>query len=514
MEKFIKMMEMKWSSLSLDENRTVMIENRAIEGSKKIVFAFFELESSIRENVSFLLEKGETNDVLRAVFAAFARHRPSVICSRDPGLLSLLRNRGMETNGTTLKMTFPDNVVKIKDEYVPLVLLLNRYFEDKARSLIDDEKQMKEPEQNVVFDSTYGGYRQCGSDSRTCLLHVCRGCHKTNASLACDECSYTFYCGVRCALDNEELHSDECESFCEHCDNAFEVDLKSGEVFAFKGTDAVAVFNRQDAGYVYNGLKGVVDMKRCGGSNNDSYMVKLYSVENSCDDIPVDPVWICEKYIVPEDKIHFTVSEFARIQSNLVRMTSTALIEDVDTSEKDFETFLSHVEDSIVSGESHVEKGEYEIATEKYDKTLVALKRFDVRMISCTDEKDTISRFVRLKNAVASLLSSRASCFVMSYIDFGKVESKLHRAIRECHIGLEGKEHIKSDVVETLEYWIDQARKNIPAKEDGDEDIPAKEDHDEIEDTPIGDTKKESTTTSSASKKRRRRRRKKNKKRK
>ena len=170
---------------------------------------------------------------------------------------------------------------------------------------------------------------------------------------------------------------------------------------------------------------------------------------------------------------------------------------------------MTHVEDSIVSGESHVEKGEYEIATEKYDKTLEALKRFDVRLISCTDEKDTISRFVRLKNAVASLLSSRASCFVMSYIDFGKDESKLHRAVRECLIGLEGKEHIKSDIVETLEYWIDQARKNIPVKKDDDGgDVPAKEeDHDEIEDTPIGETKK-------TSKKRRRRRRKKNKKRK
>ena len=52
----------------------------------------------------------------------------------------------------------------------------------------------------------------------------------------------------------------------------------------------MSVFNRQDAGYVYNGLKGVVDMKRRGGSNNDSYTVKLYSVENSSDDIPVDPV--------------------------------------------------------------------------------------------------------------------------------------------------------------------------------------------------------------------------------
>ena len=508
--RFIKMMEMKWASLSLDENRTVLIENRAIEGSRKIVFACFELEStSFRENVSFLLEKGETNDVLRAVFAAFARHRPSEIYSRDPGLLSLLRKRGMETNGTTLKMMFPDRVVKIRDQHIPLVLLLNRYFEDKARSLIEDEKQMKEPEQAVVFDSIYGGYRQCGSSQRrTCLLHVCRGCHRTNASLACDECSYTFYCGVRCALDNEELHSDECESFCEHCDNALEVDLKSGEVFTFKGTDTVSVFNRQDAGYVYNGLKGVVDMKRRGGSNNDSYMVKLYSVETGIDDIPLDPVWICEKFIVPEDKIHFTVSEFARIQSNLIRMSSTALSEDMGTKiEEDFETFLTHVEDSIVSGESHVEKGEYEIATEKYDKTLEALKRFDVRLISCTDEKDTISRFVRLKNAVASLLSSRASCFVMSYIDFGKDVSKLHRTVRECGIGLEGKEHIKSDVIETLEYWIDQARKNIPTKEEeeGGGDIPSKKD-----DTPIGDT----TTTSTASKKRRRRRRKKNKKRK
>ena len=66
----------------------------------------------------------------------------------------------------------------------------------------------------------------------------------------------------------------------------------------------------------------------------------------------------------------------------------------------------------------------------------------------------------------------------MSYIDFGKDESKLHRAIRECLIGLEGKEHIKSDVVETLEYWIDQARKNMPVKEDDDGgDVPAKEDH-------------------------------------
>ena len=37
--------------------------------------------------------------------------------------------------------------------------------------------------------------------------------------------------------------------------------------------------------------------------------------------------------------------------------------------------------------ENHVEKGEYEIATEKYDKTLEALKKFDVRLISCTDEK-------------------------------------------------------------------------------------------------------------------------------
>ena len=271
---------------------------------------FSSWNRSVRENVSFLLEKGETNDVLRAVFAAFARHRPSIICSRDPGLLSLLRKRGMETSGTTLKMMFPDKVVKIKDEYVRLVLLLNRYFEDKARSLIDDEKQMKEPEQAVVFDSTYGGYVNAVQIQERAYLHVCRGCHKTNASLACDECSYTFYCGVRCALDNEELHSDECESFCEHCDNALEVDLKSGEVFAFKGTDTVSVFNRQDAGYVYNGLKGVVDMKRRGGSNNDSYMVKLYSVENSSDDIPVDPVWICEKYIVPEDKIHFTTSEF------------------------------------------------------------------------------------------------------------------------------------------------------------------------------------------------------------
>ena len=48
----------------------------------------------------------------------------------------------------------------------------------------------------------------------------------------------------------------------------------------------------------------------------------------------------------------------------------------------------------------------------------------------------------------------------------------------------------------------------MPVKEDDDGgDVPAKEDHDEIEDTPIGETKK-------TSKKRRRRRRKKNKKRK
>ena len=195
---------------------------------------------------------------------------------------------------------------------------------------------------------------------------------------------------------------------------------------------------------------------------------------------------------MPEDKIHFTTSEFARIQSNLVRMSSTALSEDVDISEKDFETFLSHVEDSIVSGESHVEKGEYEIATEKYDKTFGSTEeiRCAIDILYRRERYDiTICSF---ENAVASLLSSRASCFVNVVHRFWrKDESKLHRAIRVCLIGLEGKEHIKSDVVETLEYWIDQARKNMPVKEDDDGgDVPGKEDRDEIEDTPFGETKK------------------------
>ena len=157
MAKFIKFMQEKWTSLTLDEGRTVLIENRAIEGSKKILFAFFDLgKTSIREDVSFLMEKGEKNDVLRAVYAAFARRRPGEICSRDPGLLSLLRK---QTSGTKLTMLFPDRLVKTKEgECVPLILLLNRYFENKARTIVDAncKKQTEvDTEQTVVFDSIF-----------------------------------------------------------------------------------------------------------------------------------------------------------------------------------------------------------------------------------------------------------------------------------------------------------------------------------------------------------------------
>ena len=177
-----------------------------------------------------MLEKGETNDVLRAVFAAFARHRPSVICSRDPGLLSLLRKTRYGNQWTTLEDDALDKVVKIKDEYVPLVLLLNRYFEDKARSLIDDEKQTKEPEQTVVFDSTYADTDNAAQIlERAYCTYVVVVTRRTLHWLVMNVRIHSI---VVCVVHwtRGKLHSDECESFGEHQDNALEVDLKSGGV--------------------------------------------------------------------------------------------------------------------------------------------------------------------------------------------------------------------------------------------------------------------------------------------
>jgi len=464
-ERFLRVMEKKWAGLPLDRERTVLIENRAIAGSKKICFSFFSLTTrSADEEVSFLLENGEKNDVLRTVFAAFVRARPGTICSRDPGLLTLLRKRGLETNGTKCEMVFHDRLVKkTKHESVPLVLLLNRFFEKKAQdvmndsNLVFDDSNVGENDESVVFDSVLGGYKSENTESRTHLFHICQNCNKTNASLACNDCSYTFYCSVRCALDNEESHHEECESFCEHADDAIEVDLKSGEIFSFRGTKEATILNKMNPGYQYNGFSGVADMKQLGGPDKMSYLVKLYSIEGNA--IPSKPIWIHKDCLVSDGtKIHSIVFEWARLKSKLVRVlcsrTETLTSKSVD--DKEFDAFLERVNKMIQSAQ--------------FDKALEAFVRLDDSMFCCADDSDTMARFVCLKNAVSRLLSSRASSSVMSFIESEKEESKLKSAIQDCQIGLEEKEHLKDENVEVLEYWLSQANKLMPERGEEDED--------------------------------------------